>query len=77
MNLDDNPSAASDESMFGCECALPFLTLRQRTLSGLALGAVVALVGCDGAKDSPPRTAPQQRSPPVMPGSRAARRDLL
>lgn len=43
--------APSDESMFGCECAMPFLTLL----------AVVALGGCDTAADTSPQTAPQDK----------------
>ena len=52
----------ADEAMFGCECALPFLTgvqgveMRKAAVSVAALGALVALAACDGA--------PQQTSRP-------------
>lgn len=48
--------SASEATMFGCECALPFLTglhgdaLRTKgVLSVAALGALLALAACDGA----------------------------
>lgn len=59
--------SASDESMFGCECAMPFLTLLhcdalgRRTLSGLAFGAAVALGACDAASATAPDAAPQDK----------------
>ena len=68
MSFEQNDrSVASNESMFGCECAMSFLTLRQaersgrRALSGMALGAVVALGGCDAAPPTPPETAPEDK----------------
>ena len=60
-------AAASDEAMFGCECALPFLTLlqphaaRRLRLSSFALGAVVALGACDTAADTAPQSPPQDK----------------
>ncbi len=49
--------------MFGCECALPFLTAlhtgaQRGALSGLAFGAVLALGACDGAPHPPLQPAP-------------------
>ena len=57
---------ANDETMFGCECALPFLVrhadvLGRRSVSGLALGAVMAFGACDMAPDTPPQTPPQDK----------------
>lgn len=52
FSLDTKPSA-SDETMFGCECALPFLTgwhgsaMRQGAVSAVALGALMTLAACD------------------------------
>jgi hypothetical protein len=66
FNIKARP-AASDESMFGCECAMPFLTLLypdalgRRTLSGLALGAAVTLGACDAASPAPLEAAPQDK----------------
>jgi hypothetical protein len=58
--------AASDDSMVGCECALPFLTLQpdawgRWTLSGFALGAAVALGACDASPEATPQTEPQDK----------------
>ena len=52
-NAHRRPDAVDEALMFGCECALPFLTelhavgASRRALSGLALGAAVALGACD------------------------------
>lgn len=49
---------AGDELMFGCECALPFLTGVPRAAPGrsallsLALGTMGALAACNAAPDS-------------------------
>lgn len=53
FTLEPMPSA-SDATMFGCECALPFLTglhsdasRTKGVLSVAALGALMALAACD------------------------------
>lgn len=56
-------SPANDGVMFGCECALPFLTAlhtgaQRGALSGLAFGAVLALGACDVAPPPPLQAAP-------------------
>ncbi len=55
LTVKPRPSA-SEATMFGCECALPFLTglhgdtLRTKgVMSAAALGALLALAACDGA----------------------------
>lgn len=56
-------SPAVDGVMFGCECALPFLTALHTgaprgALSSLAFGAVLALGACDGAPQPPRQAVP-------------------
>jgi hypothetical protein len=52
---DQTKPSDGDEVMFGCECALPFLTglqgvdMRKAVASVAALGALVTLAACDGA----------------------------
>jgi hypothetical protein len=50
----DVTPALSDESMFGCECALPFLSptaggVSLGAASVMALGALMSLGACDAA----------------------------
>lgn len=56
----DATPVTSDESMFGCECALPFLAgplggVRKGAASIVALGALVGLAACDSAPPDVPR----------------------
>ena len=57
-NAHRRPPAVHDALMFGCECALPFLTelhggsATRRAFSGLALGAAVALGACDAVPEA-------------------------
>ncbi len=52
---------ADETTMFGCECALPFLTglpgggVRKGAASVVALGALMALGACDGGAQDLPR----------------------
>jgi hypothetical protein len=66
-NSQGRPLAVHDALMFGCECALPFLTeahgvaARRRTFSGLALGAAVALGACDAGPEPAPQPEPTDK----------------
>jgi hypothetical protein len=69
MSID---KTSSEDSSFGCECALPFLTrlhadaLGRAALSSMALGAAVALGGCDRAANEPPKTVPADKAGSVF-----------
>lgn len=66
-NARERPAAVHDALMFGCECALPFLTEVQgvgtgrRAFSGLALGAAVALGACDAVPEATSPPAPTDK----------------
>ena len=61
------PRPVDDALMFGCECALPFLTesngiaAGRRAFSGLALGAAVALGACEYVPEPAPQPVPTDK----------------
>jgi hypothetical protein len=67
MNVSIKPST-SNETMFSCESALPFLTglpardaHGRRALAGVALGAAVALTACERAVEPAPQPPPPDK----------------